>query len=58
MLFLYIDGVELRKSLIPLLEWTANRNTNGKERCANCPPYICTSNQKNLGEKNESEKNS
>ena len=35
------DGVELRKSIIPLLEWTANRNGN-KEQCEQCPPKIRT----------------
>ena len=46
------DGAELRKSIIPLLEWTANRSTNDKEWCASCPPHIHASNQTNLGEKN------
>ena len=46
------DGIELRKSIIPLLEWTANRSTNSKELCASCPPHIRASNQTNLGEKN------
>jgi DNA-binding HxlR family transcriptional regulator len=46
------DGAELRKSIIPLLEWTANRSTNSKELCASCPPHIRASNQTNLGEKN------
>jgi DNA-binding HxlR family transcriptional regulator len=46
------DGVELRKSIIPLLEWTATRSRIDKERCANCPPRIRLSNQTNLGEKN------
>ncbi len=34
------DGTELRKSIIPLLEWTANRSTIDKTRCTNCPPTI------------------
>ncbi|MFA5364958.1 MAG: helix-turn-helix domain-containing protein [Candidatus Bathyarchaeia archaeon] len=42
------DGVELRKSIIPLLEWTANRSRIDKERCANCPPNIRLSNQTDL----------
>ena len=46
------DGAELRKSIIPLLEWTANRSTNSTERCASCPPHVRASNQTNLGEKN------
>jgi len=45
------DGIELRKSIIPLLEWTANRGTTDKTRCANCPPNIRALNQTNLGEK-------
>jgi DNA-binding HxlR family transcriptional regulator len=32
------DGTELRKSIIPLLEWTANRSSINKERCEKCPP--------------------
>ena len=45
------DGAELRKSIIPLLEWTANRSTIDKTRCANCPPNIRALNQTNYGEK-------
>ncbi|PVX26413.1 MAG: transcriptional regulator [Candidatus Bathyarchaeum sp.] len=44
------DGVELRKSIIPLLEWTANRNGIDKERCEQCPPHIRTRYKANLGE--------
>lgn len=44
------DGIDLRKSIIPLLEWTANRNSVDRERCANCPPQIRARNQTNLGE--------
>ena len=44
------DGAELRKSIIPLLEWTANRSNVDKTRCANCPPQIRARNQTNLGE--------
>lgn len=44
------DGAELRKSIIPLLEWTANRSNTNKERCANCHPQIRARNQTNLGE--------
>jgi DNA-binding HxlR family transcriptional regulator len=44
------DGIELRKSIIPLLEWTANRSSIDKTRCANCPPNIRAHNQTNLGE--------
>ncbi len=36
------DGVELRKSIIPLLEWTANRSGVNKERCNQCPPEMRT----------------
>ena len=36
------DGVELRKSIIPLLEWTANRSGGNKERCEQCPPQMRT----------------
>jgi len=45
------DGTELRKSIIPLLEWTANRSTIDKTRCANCTPNIRALNKTNLGEK-------
>ena len=44
------DGAELRKSIIPLLEWTANRSNTNKEQCAKCPPQIRARNQTNLGE--------
>jgi DNA-binding HxlR family transcriptional regulator len=52
------DGSELRKSIIPLLEWTANRSIINKTRCTNCPPNIPARNQTNLGEKNEPRTNS
>jgi DNA-binding HxlR family transcriptional regulator len=52
--FLTRDGIELRKSIIPLLEWTANRSSIDKTRCDNCPPHIRARNQTNLGEKCES----
>jgi DNA-binding HxlR family transcriptional regulator len=44
------DGVELRKSIIPLLEWTANRDNTDKERCVECPPQLRTRYQAYLGE--------
>jgi DNA-binding HxlR family transcriptional regulator len=44
------DGTELRKSIIPLLEWTANRDNTDKERCAECPPQLRTRYQTNLSE--------
>jgi DNA-binding HxlR family transcriptional regulator len=47
------DGAELRKSIIPLLEWTANRDNVDKERCAECLPEARTKHQVYLGEKNE-----
>ena len=46
------DGADLRKSIIPLLEWTAKRSRIDKKRCASCPPSIRARNQTNLGEKN------
>ena len=52
------DGADLRKSIIPLLEWTANRSTNSNERCASCPPHVRALNQTSLGEKIEPRKNS
>ena len=52
------DGIELRKSIIPLLEWTANRNGINKERCEQCPPHIRARYKTNLGEKDESKTNS
>jgi DNA-binding HxlR family transcriptional regulator len=48
--YLTKDGTELRKSIIPLLEWTANRSGSEKKQCADCPPQIRASNQINLGE--------
>ena len=45
------DGTELRKSIIPLLEWTANREDLNKERCESCPPQTRTRYQAYLGEK-------
>ena len=45
------DGSELRKSIIPLLEWTANRSNTNKERCEQCPPELRTRNRAYLGEK-------
>jgi DNA-binding HxlR family transcriptional regulator len=47
------DGTELRKSIIPLLEWTANRNGVNKERCEKCPPETRMRYKANLGEQNE-----
>ena len=44
------DGAELRKSIIPLLEWTANRSNIDRERCGECPPQMRTKYQANLGE--------
>ena len=44
------DGSELRKSIIPLLEWTANRSNVNKERCDQCPPELRTRNRAYLGE--------
>jgi len=38
------DGAELRKSIIPLLEWTANRSELNKELCTKCPPQVRTNN--------------
>lgn len=31
------DGIDLRKSIVPLLEWAATRNNINKERCV--PTY-------------------
>jgi DNA-binding HxlR family transcriptional regulator len=45
------DGAELRKSIIPLLEWTANREHVDKERCKKCPPETRTRYKSCLGEK-------
>ena len=47
------DGAELRKSIIPLLEWTANRDNTDKEWCTECPPQLRTRYQANIGEENE-----
>ena len=44
------DGAELRKSIIPLLEWTANRSNINKERCAKYPPQMRTRYKGYLGE--------
>ena len=48
--YLTKDGVELRKSIIPLLKWTANRSNIDKELCASCPPQIRVQNKTNVGE--------
>ena len=45
------DGTELRKSIIPLLEWTANREHGDKTRCDRCPPQTRTRYKAYLGEK-------
>ncbi|MBT8171848.1 helix-turn-helix transcriptional regulator [Candidatus Bathyarchaeota archaeon] len=50
---LTIDGTELRKSIIPLLEWTANRTIKEKERCEQCPPQIQTNYKIDKVNKNE-----
>ena len=47
------DGEELRKSIIPLLEWTANREHVDKARCERCPPQTRKRYKVCLGEKNE-----
>jgi DNA-binding HxlR family transcriptional regulator len=47
------DGAELRKSIIPLLEWTANREHVDKARCERCPPQTRKHYKAYLGEKNE-----
>ena len=44
------DGADLRKSIIPLLEWTANRSDINKERCEQCPPQMRTRYKAYLGE--------
>ena len=44
------DGTELRKSIIPLLEWTANRNSVNEERCEKCPPQMRIRYKADLGE--------
>jgi DNA-binding HxlR family transcriptional regulator len=44
------DGTELRKSIIPLLEWTASREHVNKERCTKCPPQTRMRYKANLGE--------
>jgi DNA-binding HxlR family transcriptional regulator len=41
------DGAELRKSIIPLLEWTANRSEFNKEPCTKYPPQVRTNNRAN-----------
>jgi DNA-binding HxlR family transcriptional regulator len=45
------DGADLRKSIIPLLKWTANREHINKERCESCPPQMRTRYKAQLGEK-------
>ena len=44
------DGIELRKSIIPLLEWTAKRSNMNNEKCEQCPPQIRAINKTDLGE--------
>ena len=50
---LTFDGVELRKSIIPLLEWTANRHGVDKERCNQCPPKMRPQYSINVGGKDD-----
>ena len=45
------DGEELRKSIIPLLEWTANREYVEKDGCEECPPQRRARYKVDLGEK-------
>ena len=45
------DGAELRKSIIPLLEWTANRDYIDKDWCEKCPPQRRAHYKVDLGEK-------
>jgi len=47
------DGAELRKSIIPLLKWTANREHVNKTRCEKCPTHTRTRYKAYLGEKDE-----
>ena len=42
------DGVELRKSIIPLLKWAAGRSTMNKRRCASTYKGISAHQVKNL----------
>ena len=44
------DGVELRKSIIPLLEWTANRSELNKELYNKCPRQLHPNKRVFLGE--------
>jgi DNA-binding HxlR family transcriptional regulator len=44
------DGVDLRKSIIPLLEWTANRGSIDQNQCAKCPPQDRERNKFDLSE--------
>ncbi len=43
------DGVELRKSIIPLLKWAATRESMNKERCASTYRGKPAHRVKNLG---------
>ena len=42
------DGVELRKSIMPLLEWAATRENTNRERCASMNKRIPAHKVKNL----------
>ena len=42
------DGVELRKSIIPLLEWAASRENVNKEKCADIHKRILAHKMQNL----------
>ncbi|MGD9131460.1 MAG: helix-turn-helix domain-containing protein [Candidatus Bathyarchaeota archaeon] len=44
------DGTALRKSIIPLLKWTATRNGVKEERCEKCPPQMRMRYKADLGE--------
>jgi DNA-binding HxlR family transcriptional regulator len=43
-------GTELRKSIIPLPEWTAKRDNMNNEQCVECPSQLYIRYQANLGE--------
>ncbi|MDQ1281641.1 MAG: hypothetical protein QG670_2906 [Thermoproteota archaeon] len=42
------DGVELRKAIMPLIEWAATRENRNKERCASMHQRISTHKMKAL----------
>ena len=52
------DGADLRKYIIPLLKWTANRSNIDKTRCTSCPPKSAHIIKQVMVKRNEPPRNS